>query len=146
MSAREHPARDPLPPFKPDSFPEDLSSLVPSSSASSSLKDNPSSRRSYFSKQPNRATVRLSPSHLVRGDFRHGFIDFETLAVALPGGLSFSLAKYWNGEPVVFSCQRRGTGEQFFVVTFTLEGEGAREAKPEEEEEEEGAEANDDVD
>lgn len=66
----------------------------------------------------------LSASHVVRGDFSHGFIDFGALAVQLPGGLSFSLEKYWNGEPVVFSCQRRGTGQQFFVVTFELETEG----------------------
>ncbi|KAJ8294861.1 Pre-mRNA-splicing factor cwf23 [Rhodotorula toruloides] len=123
MSVREHPPTEPLPPFKPDSFPEDLSPLLPSSDAPS-LVGNPSARRSYFSKSPHRSQTLLTPSHILRADFSHGFINFDSLSVSLPGGLSFSLAKYWNGEPVVFSCQRKGTGEKWFVVSFVLEGDG----------------------
>ncbi|BGO91161.1 hypothetical protein NBRC10512_005745 [Rhodotorula toruloides] len=140
MSVREHPPTEPLPPFKPDSFPEDLSPLLPSSDAPS-LVGNPSARRSYFSKSPHCSQTLLTPSHILRADFSHGFINFDSLSVSLPGGLGFSLAKYWNGEPVVFSCQRKGTGEKWFVVSFVLEGEGE-----EREGEDKGEKESEDVD
>ncbi|KWU43016.1 DUF1769-domain-containing protein, partial [Rhodotorula sp. JG-1b] len=120
LSAREASASEGLTSkFIPDAFPEDISPLVPASDADS-LRDKPSARQSYFTKAPNRTATKFGPSDLIRGDFSHGFLNFDTLSVSLPGGLSFSLAKYWNGEPVVFSCQKRGTGETFFVVSFTL--------------------------
>jgi hypothetical protein len=142
MSAREQSPSEPLPPFKPDSFPEDLTPLLPSSDASSLVKNPSAARRSYFTKQPHRTQTRLSPSHVLRADFSHGFINFDSLSVSLPGGLSFSLAKYWNGEPVVFSCQRKGSGEKWFVVSFVLEGEKGEGPK----EEAEGGKESEDVD
>ncbi|GAA5990942.1 hypothetical protein JCM10908_000090 [Rhodotorula pacifica] len=150
LSAKESTDAD-APNFVPGTFPEDITPLVPSSDADS-LHDKPSARRSYFTKPANRTSTNFGPSTLVRGDFSHGFLNFDTLSVSLPGGLSFSLAKYWNGEPVVFSCQKRGTGETFFVVSFTLENDDGGEAPVQEgkgehqAEEEEGATANDDVD
>lgn len=152
LSAKEHPASEPLPPFKPDTFPEDVSPLLSSSSSSSSTAPptDPASRRSFFSKQDARRSVPLTASHLVRGDFSHGFLNFDSLSLALPGGLSFKLDKYWNGEPVVFSCQRRlakgqegREAETYFVVTFELEAEEggklapAGKGAPEKEEKEE---------
>lgn len=142
--------------FIPDTFPEDISPLVPAADADA-LRDKPSARQSYFTKAPNRTATKFGPSDLIRGDFSHGFLNFDTLSVSLPGGLSFSLAKYWNGEPVVFSCQKRGTGETFFVVSFTLENDDggeipAQEGKGEHDQEEkegsgaDGATASDDVD
>ncbi|GEM07647.1 duf1769 family protein [Rhodotorula toruloides] len=123
MSARELSPTEPLPPFKPDSFPEDLSPLVAASDMPA-LKDNPASRRSYFSKPAHLAQTRLSPHHLVRGDFSHGFINFDTLSLSLPGGLSFSLAKYWNAL-----CWRErgpgGRGEH--VPEKEVEAEGKNE-------------------
>lgn len=101
-------------------MPEDTSLLV----SDPTLVDTPTKRRSYFAQESSRKSTRLSSdSHLVRGDFSHGFLDFSTLALSLPGGLSFSLAKYWNGEPVVFNCRKRSSGESYFVVTFELQGE-----------------------
>ncbi|GAA5881249.1 hypothetical protein JCM3774_002863 [Rhodotorula dairenensis] len=147
------------PEFVPDSFPEDVSALVPAADADS-LRDQPAARRSYFSKPTNRTATTFGPGDRIRGDFSHGFLNFDSLSVALPGGLSFSLAKYWNGEPVVFSCQKRGTGEPFFVVSFTLEnddggevdvqeGEGEHSEAEEQVQQAQGADvasANDDVD
>lgn len=125
LSAKDIPASEPLPaPFVPDTFPEDVTPLVPASDADT-LRAEPAARRSYFTKAPHRASTSIQPTHLLRGDFSHGFLNFDSLSVSLPGGLSFSLAKYWNGEPVVFSCQKRGTGETFFVVSFALEDEDA---------------------
>jgi len=131
-------------------MPEDTSPLVPSDP---SLVDTPAKRRSHFASESSRKSAHLSPSHLVRGDFSHGFLDFSTLALSLPGGLSFSLAKYWNGEPVVFNCRKRSTGESFFVVTFELQDEnGGRlgsvkgEKGHEKEKEKEEVKISDDVD
>ncbi|BGP47657.1 hypothetical protein JCM10450v2_003522 [Rhodotorula kratochvilovae] len=143
LYAVPHPSSDPIPSFKPDTFAEDVTPLLPSSAPS--LAGNPTARRSYFSKADARQSTSLKQDHLLRGDFSHGFLNFDTLSLSLPGGLSFSLEKYWNGEPVVFSCQKRGTGEEYFVVTFELEAEdggrlAAKGAKGAEEEKEEVSE------
>lgn len=149
LSAKEVASSDGAPPaFVPDTFPEDVWPLVPPEDAAA-LKDQPAARRSYFTKAPHRSATRFGPSHLIRGDFSHGFLNFDSLSVSLPGGLSFSLAKYWNGEPVVFSCQKRGTGDPYFVVSFTLETDDGSEVKPQAAAPTEDAEAggaNDDVD
>lgn len=103
-------------------MPEDTSLLVPSDQQT--LVDTPTKRRSYFAQESSRKSCHLKgSSHLVRGDFSHGFLDFNTLALSLPGGLSFSLEKYWNGEPVVFNCRKRSNGKSYFVVTFELQAE-----------------------
>ncbi|GAA5895149.1 hypothetical protein JCM8208_000125 [Rhodotorula glutinis] len=136
LSAKPLPADESPPPFKPDTFPEDVAPLLPSSTPPPA---DPAARRSFFSKADARRAVPLAASHLVRGDFSHGFLAFDNLSLALPGGLKFKLDKYWNGEPVVFSCQRRAEpgkeAETFFVVTFELEADeggalppGAKEA------------------
>ncbi|GAA6014003.1 hypothetical protein JCM10207_000202 [Rhodosporidiobolus poonsookiae] len=157
LSVRPSSSTDALPPFalKRGSFPEDVAPILPSSSSSSPPADA-AARRSFFARAENRTSSKpLSKDLVVRGDFSHGFLDFSTLSLALPGGLKFSLAKYWNGAPVVFSCQRRAKdgqqAEVFFVVTFELVGEDGRtkgavgakegekeETKPVEEEEENG--------
>ncbi|BGP15697.1 hypothetical protein JCM10213_006133 [Rhodosporidiobolus nylandii] len=143
LSVRPHSSSSQLPSFSPThgSFTEDVSPILPSSAAAPPPKD-PAARRSYFASEENRRAAKpLSRELVVKGDFSHGFIDFSTLSLSLPGGLKFSLGKYWNGEPVVFSCRRRGTGEEFFVVTFELVGE---EVKPPAKEAQE--EKNEDVD
>ncbi|GAA5834729.1 hypothetical protein JCM11251_003645 [Rhodosporidiobolus azoricus] len=152
VSVRSTPSSTPLPTFEPKkgSFPEDVSPLLPSGV---SPPPDSAARRSYFTNSSNRASAKpLTRDLVVRGDFSHGFIDFSTLSLALPGGLKFSLASYWNGEPVAFVCRHKGDKDKvFFVVTFELvDEEGAREgavgegAKKKEAEEEE--EKNDDVD
>lgn len=41
-------------------------------------------------------------------DFCYGFLDFSpSLALRLPGGVSFDLMKYWDGQPVRFVCCER---------------------------------------
>ncbi|GAA5939255.1 hypothetical protein JCM1841_002934 [Sporobolomyces salmonicolor] len=123
LSAQKVPADAPLPAFTPSSFPEDLTPLLAGDPAAAAALHGaaPAQRRAHFADEAHRRGLApLARDVLLRGDFSHGFLDFATLALALPGGLSFSLAKYWNGEPVVFSCQRRRDGETFFVVTFEL--------------------------
>ncbi len=41
-------------------------------------------------------------------DFCYGFIQFSpTLSLHLPGGISFDLMHYWDGQPVRFLCCER---------------------------------------
>jgi len=41
-------------------------------------------------------------------DFCYGFLEFApSLALRLPGGLTFDLVRYWDGQPVKFVCCQR---------------------------------------
>jgi Protein of unknown function (DUF1769) len=45
-------------------------------------------------------------------DFCYGFLEFNpSLALCLPGGVSFDLMKYWDGQPVRFVCCERKRSE-----------------------------------
>jgi hypothetical protein len=81
-------------------------------------------------------------------DFCYGFLEFSpNLALRLPGGVSFDLMKYWDGQPVRFVCCERkkkpediahtsGTdvgnpwGEMFWCVQIEL-AEDEEEEQPE---------------
>ncbi|KAF5357095.1 hypothetical protein D9756_006564 [Leucocoprinus leucothites] len=73
--------------------------------------ENAAARRSYFSTAAHRQAVVFGPSDIITTDFCYGFIEFSpTLALKLPGGLSFDLMRYWDGQPVRFvCCERRET-------------------------------------
>ncbi|KAL4252011.1 Protein of unknown function DUF1769 [Pleurotus pulmonarius] len=73
-----------------------------------------SDRRSHFSDVANRQEVEFGPHDLITTDFCYGFLQFSpSLALALPGGLSFDLMKYWDGQPVRFvCCERKGENEE----------------------------------
>ena len=48
---------------------------------------------------------------LITADFCHGHLSFPSLALSLPGGVSFDLAKRWPKDmPVRFVCCRRNSG------------------------------------
>ncbi|TFK67344.1 DUF1769-domain-containing protein [Pluteus cervinus] len=67
-----------------------------------------SQRRSYFANQANRRRVAFGPRDVITTDFCYGFLEFNpSLALRLPGGLSFDLLKYWDGQPVRFVCCER---------------------------------------
>ncbi|KJA15579.1 hypothetical protein HYPSUDRAFT_58713 [Hypholoma sublateritium FD-334 SS-4] len=67
-----------------------------------------SQRRAHFSTQAHRSDVLLGQFDVVTTDFCYGFINFApALALQLPGGLSFDLMRYWDGQPVRFVCCKR---------------------------------------
>ncbi|PPQ78628.1 hypothetical protein CVT25_010592 [Psilocybe cyanescens] len=83
--------------------------------------ESASQRRSYFAQRARRRDVVFGPEDVITTDFCYGFINFApSLSLQLPGGLSFDLMKYWDGQPVRFVCCERvptrkggaGTGEQ----------------------------------
>lgn len=83
--------------------------------------------------------------------------DFNTLSISLPPpfALQIPLTRYWDGQPVTYVCQKRGTPGQdvVFSVGFeivdeelkkALKDKGASPTGPTVDEEEEGI--SDDVD
>ena len=79
---------------------EDVAPLYASGSSTTadSLKGNATGRRTHYSKKPNRQEVTFKPTHWIDMDFCNGFLDFNTFSLKLPGGLHFSLMKYWDGQ------------------------------------------------
>jgi len=72
-----------------------------------------SARRSYFHSAKHRKEVIFGPNDIITTDFCYGFLEFNpTIALRLPGGLSFDLMKYWDGQPVRFvCCERKKAGD-----------------------------------
>lgn len=67
-------------------------------------------RRSYFSVEENRQNVVFGPEDIITTDFCYGFLEFSpSLTLRLPGGISFDLLRYWDGQPVRFMCCERKT-------------------------------------
>lgn len=70
--------------------------------------DNAGARRAYFSNKANRQAVVFGPMDVITTDFCYGFIEFSpSLSLRVPGGLSFDLMRYWDGQPVRFVCCER---------------------------------------
>jgi len=70
--------------------------------------DGATQRRSYFAQKARRENIVFGPEDLITTDFCYGFINFApSLSLQLPGGLSFDLMKYWDGQPVRFVCCER---------------------------------------
>jgi len=65
-------------------------------------------RQAYFHKAKHRREVSFGPHDVLTMDFCYGFLEFNpSLALRLPGGVSFDLMKYWDGQPVRFACCER---------------------------------------
>ncbi|KAJ3810322.1 hypothetical protein F5876DRAFT_88957 [Lentinula aff. lateritia] len=65
-------------------------------------------RRSYFSVSKNRKNIVFGPEDIITTDFCYGFLEFApSLTLRLPGGISFDLLRYWDGQPVRFMCCER---------------------------------------
>jgi len=64
-------------------------------------------RRNFFGAPQNRQAVTFGPEDVVTTDFCYNFITFPDLHLSLPGGISFDLTKYWDGQPVRFVCCER---------------------------------------
>lgn len=79
-------------PTIPGPVAEDVTPLLPSHPE---LESSPDKRKAFLGNAKNRTGLKLTPEHVVKADFANGFIDFNALALKLPIGLSFPLAKYW---------------------------------------------------
>lgn len=102
---------------------------------------SPSTRRSYFANKPNRRAIPYHSSDVITTDFCYGFLSFPEIRLNLPGGISFDLMNYWDGQPVRFvCCERRreeghggdsSTSSASSVISFDTDGGKRREARSE---------------
>jgi hypothetical protein len=84
---------------------DDTSSL--SSTHSVPAFKSPSSRRLYFANESNRRAIPYHASDIITTDFCYGFLSFPEIRLNIPGGISFDLMRYWDGQPVRFVCCER---------------------------------------
>ncbi|KAI0792507.1 DUF1769-domain-containing protein [Abortiporus biennis] len=72
-------------------------------------KANFSKRRSHFQNPAKRKEVMLGPEDVITADFCYDFLNFSAdgIVLRLPGGISFDLMRYWDGQPVRFQCCER---------------------------------------
>lgn len=90
-----------------------------------SLKTS-SARRTYFSNKVNRKKVPLESNDIVTTDFAYGFLQFPEIRLNLPGGISFDLMNYWDGQPVRFvCCERKRDGDDTSSAS-SIESEGKK--------------------
>jgi len=82
-------------------------SPTPENSRSSPPPRTANKRRAYFSRPERRKAITFGPGDVITTDFCYGFITFPQLTLCLPGGISFDLTKYWDGQPVRFVCCER---------------------------------------
>lgn len=89
---------------KPGSIPcavkEDVSAVLPEDAPE--LVGRPEDRRKYFAQEAHRQGIKIES---FQADFANGYLTFDPLALKLPIGMSFPLAKYWNGQPVAVSLR-----------------------------------------
>ncbi|ELU41712.1 hypothetical protein AG1IA_04260 [Rhizoctonia solani AG-1 IA] len=63
-------------------------------------ESTPAERRKYFTDESHRKEVTFTPRDLIQADFVHGYLQFPSLTMALPGGLQFDLMYYYDSRPV----------------------------------------------
>ncbi|VDB91308.1 unnamed protein product [Peniophora sp. CBMAI 1063] len=71
-------------------------------------KQDAGSRRAYFAEAGRRKEIVFGPEDIITGDFCHGYLSFTpSVTLNLPGGISFDLLRFWDGQPVRFTCCER---------------------------------------
>ncbi|KDE05196.1 hypothetical protein MVLG_04437 [Microbotryum lychnidis-dioicae p1A1 Lamole] len=135
-----------IPDYTPGPVNEDISILFENEANATKLHGKPDQRRKWMANAEHRKLVKLNKKHLLTCDFSNGFIDFANLSLKLPGGLKFSLEKYWDGQPVTFVCRKRESIDHvYFVITFELEGDKRSQPNHEEVEKKEEQPTSDEV-
>lgn len=129
ITSMRHPKNSPLPSFNPlEPFvTEDIRPLLSGTTTPPSPPGltTASKRKKYFEKESRRKAVTYGPDVILHMDFCYGYFQFPELVLAIPGGITFDLKKYWDKQPVRFVCCRRGEegkgpGQTFFVVQFEV--------------------------
>ncbi|CAO1624101.1 unnamed protein product [Sympodiomycopsis kandeliae] len=77
-------------------------------------------RKKVFGNEKNRSQINFKSNDIFTVDFANGYIDFNTLSLAIPG-MTFDLKKYWDGQPVRYVARNQSTGQVYFVVQFDIQ-------------------------
>ena len=125
--------------FPPESSIQDRTSELfkalrdpPPSAPSEICFNDAAERRTHFSNAAHRQAFIFGPSDLFTMEFCYGFLEFRPkLVIRFPGGISFDLMHYWDGQPVRFACceRKKPTNDQsaddqepwgriFFIISF----------------------------
>lgn len=82
---------------------------------------DPDKRRKFFLSDEHRANFAFEKGRLYQGDFFNPYLDFNKLALKLPG-FSLSVVKYLNDKThsLRYVFKNVETGELYFVVVLTL--------------------------
>ena len=89
----------------------------------SSIGNQPSSTRIISFVRSTQSLARLLIDVIlgqISADFCNPYLNFETLSLKLPIGLSFPLKSSWDGQPITFICRSRDHKKTFFVLTFDI--------------------------
>ncbi|RHZ72823.1 hypothetical protein Glove_238g9 [Diversispora epigaea] len=81
--------------------------------------DNVSKRKKYFSSEENRKKFEINENQVWNFDFCNAYIDFNNIAVKLPG-IQIGILQYWDGQPFRYVCKSRDSSVVFFVIMFQL--------------------------
>jgi len=106
---------------------DDIAALYPSEAQDkvANFKGNAAQRRTYYSKKDARKEVLFKPDQWLNLDFCNGYLDFNTFSLKIPGGLHYSLMKYWDGQPVTYVCRSRDGKQEYFFIVFEIIDETA---------------------
>jgi len=128
-----HRKRKSTSPFPKSAFSEEPSE--PPLSTAYDTKD-PLKRRAHFREQAKREEVTFEPEDVLTFDCCHGHLSFPSMGLYLPGGLSFDLLQYYNGQPFRFILAEKApgggsTGKSYMCIIFECIDEAGKPAKPE---------------
>jgi hypothetical protein len=75
-------------------------------------------RKKHFSNKEARQQVDILPDYVYCMDFYDAYLDLNNFLIKLPG-FSLNPMKYWDEQPLRFSC-KTNKGDCLFVVMFSL--------------------------
>ncbi|GBB91864.1 hypothetical protein RclHR1_01930006 [Rhizophagus clarus] len=105
-------------PSWPSPYGEHIEENVICSSEGVEFKDV-SKRKKYFVDKSNRKRFQIKENQIWNFDFFNSYIDFNDVAVTLPG-FKLGVLQYWDGQPVRYVCKTRDSSNVFFVILFQL--------------------------
>lgn len=87
-----------------------------------SIPSGSSQRMKYFLTEEKRKQFTFEPGREYRCDFFNPYLDFNELALKVPG-VTLHLMRFWDGQPLRYVLKQKGSDgieKELLVVVFTL--------------------------